>query len=158
MIDFYDKGERNNLTILTPHELSHQWFYSLIGNNSAQEPWLDESLATYMELLYFERYHPDSVDWWWRNRVFEYDHSGYVNDDIHIAGGYEKYRGAIYLNGARFLNDLRHLVGEKAFFAALKDYAYANTWGIATSEDFFEAFRAHSKANLDGLMIQYFRN
>ena len=158
VIDFYDKGERNNLTILTPHELSHQWFYSLIGNNSAKEPWLDESLATYMELLYFERYHPDSVDWWWRNRVFEYDHSGYVNDDIHIAGGYEKYRGAIYLNGARFLNDLRQAVGEDAFFAGLKDYAFANTWGIATREDFFKAFRAHSNANLSGIMIQYFRD
>ena len=158
VIDFYEKGERNNMTILTPHELSHQWFYSLIGNNSAKEPWLDESLATYTELLYFERYHPESVDWWWRNRVYEYDHSGYVNDDIHIAGGYEKYRAAIYLNGARFLNDLRHLVGDEAFFASLKDYAFANTWRIATRDDFFKAFRTHSNANLDGLLIQYFRD
>lgn len=158
VIDFYNEGERNNLTILAPHELSHQWFYSLIGNDSVKEPWLDESLATYMELLYFERYHPDSVDWWWRNRVFEYDHSGYVNSDIHIAGGYEPYRAAVYLNGARFLNDLRHQVGEEAFFAGLKDYAYANTWGIATRDDFFNAFRKHSNANLSGLLIQYFRD
>jgi aminopeptidase N len=49
---------------MTPHELSHQWFYGFIGSNHALEPWLDEALATYAELLYYERYHPESVDWW----------------------------------------------------------------------------------------------
>lgn len=158
VIDFYIDGEKNNLTILTPHELSHQWFYSLIGNNSVEEPWLDESLATYMELLYFERYHPESVDWWWRNRVFQYDNSGYVNSDIHIEGGYPKYRAAVYLNGAKFMRDLRQIVGDEAFFAALKDYAYANIWRIASGKDFFDAFAKHSNANLSGLLNQYFRD
>ena len=158
VIDFYVEGERNNMTILTPHELSHQWFYSLIGNDTVNEPWLDESMATYMEMLYFERYHPESVDWWWRNRVFEYDHSGYVNSDIHIEGGYVKYRAAVYLNGAKFMDDLRRTVGDEAFFAALKEYAYTNTWKIATAEDFFKAMSAHSNANLSGLLKQYFRD
>jgi Peptidase family M1 domain len=27
------------------HETAHQWFYSLVGNDQALEPWLDESLA-----------------------------------------------------------------------------------------------------------------
>jgi Peptidase family M1 domain len=27
------------------HETAHQWFYSLVGNNQARDPWLDESLA-----------------------------------------------------------------------------------------------------------------
>ena len=30
------------------HEIMHQWFYSLVGNNSYKEPWIDESLATYL--------------------------------------------------------------------------------------------------------------
>ena len=158
VIDNYHSGEKNNMTILTPHELSHQWFYSLVGNDSVKEPWLDETLATYMEVLYYEHYHPETVDWWWRNRVYEYDHSGYVNSDIHIDGGYEKYRAAVYLNGARFMADLRATVGDEAFFAALKEYAYENTWRIATREDFFRAFSNHSNANLSGLLHQYFRD
>jgi hypothetical protein len=31
----------------TSHELGHQWFYSLVGNDQARDPWLDETLATW---------------------------------------------------------------------------------------------------------------
>jgi hypothetical protein len=29
----------------TAHEVAHQWFYSLVGNNQSRDPWLDETLA-----------------------------------------------------------------------------------------------------------------
>ena len=29
------------------HETAHQWFYSLVGNNQARDPWLDEGLASW---------------------------------------------------------------------------------------------------------------
>jgi Peptidase family M1 domain len=32
---------------VTAHETAHQWFYSLVGNNQARDPWLDESLASW---------------------------------------------------------------------------------------------------------------
>jgi hypothetical protein len=32
-----------------PHETAHQWFYSLVGNDQAHDPWLDEGLATWAE-------------------------------------------------------------------------------------------------------------
>jgi aminopeptidase N len=33
----------------TSHEVGHQWFYALVGNDQARDPWLDEGLATYAE-------------------------------------------------------------------------------------------------------------
>jgi hypothetical protein len=33
----------------TAHEVAHQWFYSLVGNNQARDPWLDETPATWAE-------------------------------------------------------------------------------------------------------------
>ena len=33
------------------HEVAHMWFYGLVGNNQARDPWLDESFATYAEAL-----------------------------------------------------------------------------------------------------------
>lgn len=158
VVDFYDTTPKNNLTILLPHELSHQWFYSLVGNNAATEPWLDEALATYTEVLYYERYHPELVEWWWRNRVWEYDHSGMVNSDITIPGGYVNYRAAIYLNGATFLEELRQALGDKAFFAALQDYSMTNTYQIATRQSFFDAIARHSTVDLSGIIAKYFSN
>ena len=36
------------------HEVAHQWWYGLVGNNQFAEPWLDESFAQYSH----ERLHP----------------------------------------------------------------------------------------------------
>jgi hypothetical protein len=36
------------------HEIAHQWWYGLVGNDQYSEPWLDESFASYAH----ERLHP----------------------------------------------------------------------------------------------------
>jgi hypothetical protein len=36
----------------TPHEVAHQWFYGLVGNNQGRDPWLDEGLASWAEGRY----------------------------------------------------------------------------------------------------------
>jgi hypothetical protein len=33
------------------HELGHEWFYGLVGDDQARDPWLDEALATYAEAV-----------------------------------------------------------------------------------------------------------
>jgi len=35
--------------VVVTHELAHQWFYGLVGDNQGRDPWLDEGLATYAE-------------------------------------------------------------------------------------------------------------
>ena len=39
----------------TAHEIAHQWFYSLVGNNQARDPWLDEALATWGDARFTSR-------------------------------------------------------------------------------------------------------
>ena len=158
IFDFYDGNPDTDLTLMTSHELSHQWFYGFIGSNHALEPWLDEAIATYAELLYFERYHPDFVDWWWQVRIYRPAPTGYVDSDIWIDGGYVTYRNAVYLKGVQFLHEIRQTVGEGAFFAALKDYAYTNTYNISKRQDFFDAFSRHSQADLTAIISKYFQN
>ena len=34
------------------HEIAHQWFYGLVGNDQVQEPWIDEGLAQYLTYRY----------------------------------------------------------------------------------------------------------
>jgi aminopeptidase N len=35
--------------LIVSHETAHQWFYSLVGNDQARDPWLDETLATWSQ-------------------------------------------------------------------------------------------------------------
>lgn len=158
VIDFYRDAPLNNLTILVPHEISHQWVYSLVGNDPAREPWLDEAIATYSEALYFERFQPDHLSWWWANRVDGFNPSGWVDSTTSIPGGYTYYRDAVYLNGAKFLQSLRELVGDEAFFAALKQYTLENTYKITTQVDFLRAIRAYSGADLTVPLRKYLEN
>jgi aminopeptidase N len=93
-----------------------------VGNDQAEEPWLDEALATYSERLFYERTYPEALDWWWAYRVNYYEPRGWVDGSIYNPEGYRAYRDAVYLNGATFLEELRQQVGEAAFFAFLQDY------------------------------------
>jgi len=38
-----------NTLAVTSHEVGHQWFYGLVGNNQGRDPWLDEGLASWAE-------------------------------------------------------------------------------------------------------------
>jgi len=155
---FYNGTPETNLTIITPHEISHQWFFSLVGNDQAREPWLDESIATYSEALFYERYHPELVPWWWENRVDRLQPGGFVDNTIYLDDGYEAYRDSVYLHGAHFLQDLRDLIGDEAFFSFLKDYLLNNRYDIATGDDFWSALRENTDADLTNLLEEYFAN
>ena len=47
----YCSNEIQEATVV--HEMIHQWFYSMIGNDQANESFLDEALTTYTTSLYF---------------------------------------------------------------------------------------------------------
>ena len=42
----------------TPHEVGHQWFYGLVGNDQGRDPWLDEGLASWAEARFEETAEP----------------------------------------------------------------------------------------------------
>ena len=39
----------------TAHEVAHQWWYSLVGNDQVDEPWLDEALTQFTSGLVLSR-------------------------------------------------------------------------------------------------------
>jgi hypothetical protein len=43
-------GESDYPRLFVNHETAHQWFYSLVGNDQARDPWLDETLATWAQM------------------------------------------------------------------------------------------------------------
>ena len=144
------------LITIAAHETAHQWFYGIVGNDQALEPWLDEALCTYTEHIYYETFAPEALDWWWSYRVVYYDPRGWVDGSIYNPEGYRAYRDAIYLNGATFLNELRSLIGDDAFFPFLKTYVETNQGKIATTDDFFAALEKHTSVELNPLVSSYF--
>jgi hypothetical protein len=154
----YDGTPATYLVAIAAHETAHQWWYGLVGNDQALEPWLDEALCTYSEKLFYQNLYPEALSWWQSYRVDYYQPSGAVNSTIYNTPGYRPYRDAVYLNGANFLDDLRTLVGDQAFQDFLRDYLIRNAGQIATSNNFFTILREHSQADWEPLMSQYFES
>ncbi|MEA3349391.1 MAG: M1 family metallopeptidase [Chloroflexota bacterium] len=154
--DIFDDSVENYLISIAAHETAHQWWYGMVGNDQALEPWLDEALATYSERLFYEHLYPDSLDWWWYARVSYYHPSGWVDSVLHYTDGYLPYRDAVYLRGALFMEDLRTSIGDEAFFAFLRDYADTYRYQIVTRDDFFGLLAEHTDADLTELLAMYF--
>jgi aminopeptidase N len=139
--DSYSGSEQSYLVSIAVHETAHQWWYGQVANDQALEPWLDEALCTFSELAYYEQLHPESVAWWWAVRVDFYQPYGRLDRSIYgftdYADQYLEYRNATYLQGAKFLSQLKSVMGEEAFYGFLRDYAAQYRNKIATTEDFF---------------------
>ncbi|MCP4139862.1 MAG: M1 family metallopeptidase [Chloroflexi bacterium] len=154
--DEYDGTMKNNLTAIGVHEVSHQWWFGLVGSDQALEPWLDEALSLYSERIYYETLYPFPVKWWWRFRVTWFSPSGWVDTTIYDGYAFRGYTDAVYLRGAQFLEEIRVRIGEKAFNAFLQDYTSSNAHKIATSGDFFEALDRNTDQNYSDIVDAYF--
>ncbi|MCW5875173.1 MAG: M1 family metallopeptidase [Anaerolineales bacterium] len=152
----YDGTQRNLLTMLTAHEVAHNWFFGAVGNDAGNEPWLDEALATYAELLYYEQAHPLDLDWWWQFRIQQWEPAGAVDSTAYELPGFRPYVNAVYLRGALFLHAVRQQVGDQAFYTFLKDYYAAYTGSIANKEDFLDLLQQSTGEDMSALVAEYF--
>jgi hypothetical protein len=139
--DTYTGSQDSYLISIAVHETAHQWWYAQVANDQALEPWLDEALCTFSELVYYDALYPAMVDWWWATRVNYYQPEGVIDRSIYgfreYTDQYLNYRNATYLQGAKFLARLRDSLGDEIFFAFLREYASRYQGEIVTGDDFF---------------------
>lgn len=144
--------------IFISHEIAHQWWYNLVGNDVIDDPWIDEALATYSSIIYYEYNRTDSeykqVLLYFENEYKRGIDSG--NDDLvteslehfeKLGGKY--YNRIVYSKGAVFYHNLREKIGDKAFFQALKDYYLDKKYKIASADDLLNRFEESSGMELD---------
>ena len=150
-----DAAMEHTALIMTPpvdfvvtHELAHEWWYALVGNDQAAAPWLDESFASYAE----EDTGVQRRPWCRRARPgARFLTRGTAYFRARGFGGY----GLVYSEGACLLDLLRKRIGREAFRAALRDYALANRYGWSTAAEFRAAMDAVSPVPLDDLWRRY---
>ena len=122
------------------HEVAHQWFYNLVGNDQLDQPWLDESLAQFATWEYFRDGHgsaaaqvfEDSLEGRWSRVGLEAIPLGMPVRDYEPPA----YSAIIYGRGPLFLEALRSRMGGESFDSFMRDYFERNRWKIATTEGF----------------------
>lgn len=154
--NLYDGSPKGYLTMIAVHETAHQWWYTLVANDQAMEPWLDESLSTYSELLFYENAYPDLINWWWSYRVNFYNPQGLINQPIYEYHGFVPYRDAAYLRGAQFFQALRDRLGDQTFFSFLNSYEQKFSDKISSENDFWQLLNEISNNDLSDIRKDFF--
>lgn len=161
----YEMPEQPDFTVATAHEVAHQWWYGVVGNDVFDEPWLDEGLTTYSSSLYYEfAQSPGAAQGlldYWRQR-YERQRQEIGDERVTASLGYFEsldnprfYGGIVYIKAALFFDALRQKIGDRAFFAALQAYYQAKKYDIATAQDLLSAFETASGAPLDDFYQQW---
>ncbi|HEY9527965.1 MAG TPA: M1 family metallopeptidase [Anaerolineales bacterium] len=141
------------------HEVGHQWFYGLVGDDQLDDPWLDESLTQFATLQYYaDEYGPGGENGF-RNSL-EARWNGVGRAEIPIGLPVAEYSGQeygaiVYGRGPLFFVALRERMGQDTFDAFLKEYTETLSWGIATPEVLQELAEKHCACDLDDIFKEW---
>ena len=155
--DEFDGKQDSWLTLITAHEITHQWWYSLVANDQNAAPFLDEGLAIYGEALYLQAHYPELVPWWWTFRIKIFQPQGFVDAKADEFSSGRLYINAVYLRGALMLQAIREVIGDEAFMAWLRRYTQDNRGRIATIYDFWGAMEPQDYQLIADIRRQYLR-
>lgn len=138
------------LDVLTAHEVAHQWFFGVVGNDQTLHPWLDEALVTALSLDFFRWKDPDAYRSLWETWG-NYTGTIPLNRSIYDFQRGTAYFNAVYRRGATFLRQLQDLMGPDTYWQALRTYYTTHRFGIARPQDFLLAMRVASP--LDPILL-----
>ena len=134
------------------HEMAHQWFYNLVGNDQIDEPWLDEALAQYLTGLYYREMYGDQAEHDYRQSWT--DRWDRIDGELIPIGlptnryTPEQYSPIVYGRGPLFLAALEDQMGRDTFAEFLRDYYQSNIWAIVTGNDFRATAERHCQCDL----------
>ena len=159
--DLYAENQETGFAVTVAHEVAHQWWYNLVGNDVFAEPWLDEALASYTSGLYLEAAQGKpglkGLMSYYQDRYQRSVDSGSDHPISESLAYFENsaspnvYGGIVYAKGALFFDAVRQEIGDEAFFAGLQSYFGTYRYQIAAGEDLLATFESAAGRELDEL-------
>ena len=137
------------------HEIAHQWFYSIVGNDENKEAWLDESLANYMTGLCMNRFRPkEESDLFWEIIRQQNDASG--NEKINMpCDDMRVYLWTVYGRGTWMFKQLSDEMGEQQLLYCLSTYCNKMAYKNASGRDLLQALLEGSHRNIEPILERY---
>ena len=116
---------------LLQHEFAHEWFGNQLTNADWDDMWLHEGLGSYMQPLYMQYLHGDQEYY----AALMQQRASIRNKAPLVSGKHKREEdvydlkrggpgGDIYSKGSLVLHTLRGLIGDDAFFRAVRELVY----------------------------------
>jgi hypothetical protein len=157
------------------HEVAHQWWYGIVGNDEIAEAWLDEALATYSTRRFFRERRggdPPLVRWprplrflpaptqteTGRAMYVSQVREGFDQPVLQHAAGFadrQSYLAAVYYKGAAVLEMLEYILGSATFDRVLRAYVEQYAYRNARTPDFIATAERVSGRSLQQFAAQW---
>ena len=147
---------------LMAHELGHQWFGDLLTTRNWSHAWLNESFATFMEMIFSEE--DLGKDEGAYDRLDAQEQTFAAEKTTRrplVYGRWEKdpfelfLTGHIYQKGALVLEMLRHQLGDDQFWRAMNHYTTAHAYDNVVTDDLRVAFEESTGKDLRRFFQQW---
>jgi hypothetical protein len=127
-----------NLRYLVAHETAHQWFYGLVGNDQARQPFADEAVADFVARDITRTRRAS------RCATARLDRSIYS----YSSGCYYEI---VYIQGGNLLNEVRSRMGSTLFWATLKQYVADRSYRLSNTQTLLKTLDDATPADLSTL-------
>jgi aminopeptidase N len=161
--DLY-QDQREFLTFLVAHEVAHQWWYGVVGNNPYHHPWLDEGLTEYSAFDYYRGvFGQQEAERLLTGRwfiPFDAAASGGVDGRVdRPASSFDaaSYELLVYAKAALFFNALREELGNDTYLKVLQTYYSDNRYRLVTPQTFLATAERVSGQNLNPLAEKWLK-
>lgn len=151
----------DTLEVTVAHETAHQWWYAMVGSDSYNQAWQDESLCEYALMDYIGQVYGASVR---ENAAFERIETAMritiprgvtPGSPIDYFQDLTEYSQVVYRRGAALWMALENLMGKDALDAALQHYQETFRFGIASREELTQLLSDAAGQDLSALMVDY---
>jgi aminopeptidase N len=125
----------SNLSYLVTHEVAHQWFYGIVGNDQAREPFADEAMTDFVARYVLGMRRAS------RCATAPLDRSIYRY-------GSTCYYEQVYIQGGNLIDNARRKMGSTAFWGAVRGYISDHRWGLSHTKTLLDALDDATSLNL----------
>jgi len=168
------RGRTSMIGILA-HEIGHNWFYGLIGNNESKEAWIDEGGASFVTPRVFKKLLgekwsesfgiyklliPESDIFGGYRNYIRFSQFGYEEPVLFHSDFFREsttYTNAVYGKGASIFDMLEYVIGDSVFDLVMKEFFKEWSFKHPTTKDFEKIAEKISGMELDWFFDQWLK-
>ena len=143
--DRFNSNRRSYLSEYITHELAHQWWYAVVGNDQVDEAWLDEGFATYSQVIYREetsgRDSAENLYLFLMNNYGTKNTNKKLESPVTDFNSWDEYNSVAYGKGASVLHEIKEKYGSEKLYELLDTYYNRFKFKNATTTDFFNIYQ-----------------
>ncbi|MBP3619993.1 MAG: M1 family metallopeptidase [Clostridia bacterium] len=159
-----DLVEKQTIDYVIVHEIAHQWWYGMVGNDQFSQAWVDEGLTEFSCALFFEKNPKYGISY---ENIMDNARNTYkkfveiyskINGDVDESMNRRlnefatepEYVNCIYTKGMLLFDSVRQSMNDKKFFKCLENYFEDYCFQNSSSDKLIESFSHSAKINLEG--------